>query len=136
MLTSCLIYPLLEEELNRQFLSKQHIPHIGEITIVASTLIKEFLIHAFSHFPRRISSMMISILVSQYRITPLSRKRHYKEKLFRHKDFDLSLKFLKLRALVDEKYVDIYTSIRNQYYQLMRHGREHKHHHTLRHSHH
>ncbi len=136
VLTSCLIYPLLEQELNHQFLSKKQVPHIGEITIVASTLIKEILIQAFSHFPRRISSIMVSILVAQYRITPLSGKRHYREKLFRHKDFDLALKFLKLRALVDEKWVDIYTSIRNQYRQLVRHGERKHHHHSPRHGHH
>lgn len=135
ILTSCLIYPLLEQELQRQFLSRNHIPHIGEITITASTLIKELLIQAFAHFPRRITSTMVSILVAQYRITPLSGKRHYREKLFRHKDFDLALKFLKLRALVDVKYVDIYTSIRNQYRQLIRHGDRKHHHPPPRHPH-
>lgn len=129
ILTSCLIYPLLEQELQRQFLSKKHIPHIGEITMTASTIIKDMLIQAFSHFPRRITSMMISILVAQYRITPLSGKRHYREKLLRHKDFDLALKFLKLRALVDAKHVDIYTSLRNQYRQFMQHhDRKHRSH--------
>lgn len=126
ILSSCLIFPLLEQELDNQFLSKKKVPHIGEITLVASTLIKEILLQAFSHFPRRISSMIVSILVAQYRITPLSGKRHYREKLLRHKDFDLALKFLKIRALVDAQYVDIYTSIRNQYRQLSRPG-EHKH---------
>ncbi len=120
VLSSCLIFPLLEQELKHQFLDKDKVPHIGEITIVASTLIKEYLIQAFSHFPRRITSMMVSIMVSQYRMTPFSGKRHYREKMFRHKDFELALRFLKLRALVDVEYVDIYTSIRNQYRQLIR----------------
>ncbi len=57
VLTACLIFPLLETELENQFLSKQHIPHIGEITMVASSLIKSILVQAFSHFPRRISSL-------------------------------------------------------------------------------
>lgn len=127
VLTSCLIFPLLEQELHRQFLSKKQIPHIGEITIVASTLIKEILVQAFSHFPRRITSLMVSILVAQYRITPLTGKRHYRDKLFRHKDFDLALKFLKLRAMVDAQWVDIYTSIRNQYRQLIHHGERKRH---------
>lgn len=135
ILTSCLIYPLLEQELNQHISNKKHIPHIGEITLLASTLIKEILVHAFSHFPRRISSIMVSILVAQYRITPLTGKRHYREKLFRHKDFDLALKFLKLRALVDAQYVEIYTSIRNQYRQMIHHG-DNKHHSTPRHGHH
>lgn len=127
VLVSCLIFPLLEHELHKQYLSKNHIPHIGEITITASSLIKDLLVHAFSHFPRRISSMVVSIMVSQYRITPLSKKRHYREKLFRHKDFDLALKFLKLRALVDAKYVEIYSSVRNQYRESINHNGEKKH---------
>jgi len=132
VLSCCLIYPLLEHELHRQFLSQNHLPHIGEITLTASSLIKDILIRAFSHFPRRITATMVSILVAQYRITPLSSKRHYREKFFHHKDFDLALNFLKLRALVDAKYVDIYTSIRNQYRQLVGHG-ERKHHPPPRH---
>jgi poly(A) polymerase len=120
ILTSCLIFPLLEHELNEQFLKRKETPHIGDITLVASTLIKEIWVHAFSHFPRRISSMMLSILVTQYRITPLTGKRHYREKLLRHKDFELALDFFKLRALVDEKWVETYSSMRSQYNQMIR----------------
>lgn len=127
VLTACLIFPLLEAELERLFLSKNQTPHIGDITLVASSLIKDILIHSFSHFPRRITGATISILVAQYRITPLSGKRHYREKLFHLKDFSFALDFLKLRAFVDAKYVDIYTSIRNQYRQVA-HQTERKHH--------
>lgn len=135
ILASCLIFPLLEKELYYQFTSKNRVPHIGDITLVASSLIKGILLQSFSHFPRRISSMMVSILVGQYRMTPLSGKRHYREKLFRQKDFNLALKFLKLRALVDEKLVDIYTSIRNQHRQFLHHP-DHKHHPPPRQGHH
>lgn len=127
VLTACLIYPLLEFELENQYLSKQQTPHIGEITMVSTSLIKEILINAFSHFPRKITSTVVSIIVAQYRITPLSGKRHYKEKLLHHKDFGLALKFLKLRALVDANLFEIYTSLRNQYRQIDRHT-ERKHH--------
>jgi poly(A) polymerase len=122
ILTACLVFPIVERELHRQYLSKKHVPHIGEITLVVTSLIKDVFVHAFSHFPRRISSIMASILITQYRLTPLSGKRHYREKLFRHKEFELALKFFKIRALVNENLVDTYTSIRNQYRQLSRHG--------------
>lgn len=128
VLACCLIFPIIENELIRLCAGKKKVPHIGDITLTTTTLVKEFFIDAFSHFPRRVSSMMISILVSQYRITPLSGKRHYKEKLVRHKDFSLALQFLKLRALVDQKYVEIYTSTRNQYRHTVSNGGEHKHH--------
>ncbi len=133
ILTSCLVFPLIEKELQLQYLDKGMVPHLGEITLVASAVIKEVLIQAFSHFPRRISAMMISLIVCQYRLTPLSGKRHYREKMFRHKDFVLGLHFLKLRALVDERYVETYTSIRNQYRQLDRHTERRHHHHSSSH---
>ena len=135
VLTSCLLFPLLEDELQRQYLSRRHIPHIGEITIVASTLVKELLLQDFPHFPRRITSLVISILVAQYRMTPLTSKRHYREKLFYQKDFVLGLKFLKLRALVDAQWVDVYTSIRNQYRNFMHHS-DRKHHRSSSHASH
>lgn len=128
VLTSSLLFPILEKEIEKQYLSKKKIPHIGEITILASNLIKDVLIKSFSHFPRRISAIVISILVAQYRITPLSGKRHYRERMFRHKEFELALKFLKIRALVNENLVETYTSIRNQYRQFVRHGDHRKHH--------
>lgn len=127
VLTACLLYPMLEYELEKQYLSKDHIPHIGEITLVSSSLVKSVLVQAFSHFPRRISSLALAIMVAQYRLTPLSGKRHYREKLFYHKDFEPALVFFKLRAMVDENLVETYTSIRNQYRQLMHQG-ERKHH--------
>ncbi len=127
LLASCLLFPILEYELQKKYLDQKQMPHIGEITLVTSSLIKEIFVHAFSHFPRRISSTVASILVTQYRLTPLSGKRHYREKLFHHKEFELALKFLKLRALVSEDLVDTYISLRNQYRQLIRHG-DRKHH--------
>jgi poly(A) polymerase len=133
VLASCLVYTMLEKELEKQYLSKKLTPHIGEITICTSTLLKEVLTQTFTHFPRRISSMMIAIIVAQYRLTPLSGKRHYREKMFKHKDFELSLKFFKLRALVNERLVENYSSIRNQYRDFLHQG-GHKHDHD-HHSH-
>jgi poly(A) polymerase len=127
VLAACLLYPMLEYELEKQYISKGLTPHIGEITLVSSSLVKSILVQAFSHFPRRISSLTLSLMVAQYRLTPLSGKRHYREKLFYHRDFEFALVFFKLRAMVDENLVETYTSIRNQYRQLMRQG-ERKHH--------
>jgi poly(A) polymerase len=128
ILVTCLVYTMLEKEIDRQYLSKKIFPHIGEITILASTLLKELLTETFTHFPRRISSMMISIIVSQFRLTPLSGKKHYREKLFRYKDFELSLTFLKLRAMVDQRLVETYSSIRNQYRDFLHQGGQRQHH--------
>ena len=127
ILTSSLLFPILESEIERLYLSKKKIPHIGEITLLASNLVQSILTQSFSHFPRRITATMITLLVAQYRLTPLSGKRHYRERMFRHKEFELALSFLKLRALVNEELVETYTSIRNQYREFVHN--DHKRHH-------
>lgn len=122
VLSACLLFPIFESALEKHYLSNKKIPHLGEITVLASTLVREIFVQAFSHFPRRISSAVIALIVAQYRFTPLSGRRHYPEKFFHHKEFPLALQFFKVRALIDEKYVDIYISIRNQYKELMHQG--------------
>lgn len=129
VLVACLLFPILEKELQQHYLNNKQMPHIEDITLLTSALTKEIFIHPFTHFPRRISSIMASILVTQYRLTPLTGKRHYREKLFRHKEFVLALKFLKIRALVNADLVDVYTSIRTQYRQMARHTERRHHHH-------
>jgi poly(A) polymerase len=124
---SCLIFPILQLELHRKFNKTKQYPHLGEITLITSALIKETFIQSFVHFPRRLASLILSILVTQYRLTPLSGRRHYREKMFLHKEFQLGLHFLKIRALVDEKLVETYSAIRDQYRQVI-HQRERKHH--------
>jgi len=130
VLSSCLVYTLLEQELDMQYLSKKRMPHLGEITILTSELVKRILTEMFTHFPRRISAMMIAIIVGQYRLTPLSGKRTHHERMFRHKDFELALIFFKLRALVNEKLVDTYSTIRNHYREHLHHGGHRQHHHN------
>ncbi len=126
ILVSCLLYPLLEIELDRQFLSQKLTPHIGDITLAVSSLIKALLVRPFSHFPRRITSLAASIIVAQYRLTPISGKKHNREKLFHHKEFELALVFLKLRAMVNENLVETYTTVRNQYRQFIhKNGKKH-----------
>lgn len=120
-LSACFIFPILEHVIKEYILQHNMIPHIGEISLMASSLVKELLVHEISHFPRRIASLIISVLVSQYRITPLSKKKHIPERLIRHKDFQSALKFLKIRALVDKDLVEIYQSVRNQYQSFKAH---------------
>lgn len=135
ILTSCILYPMLEKAIDKVYLSKNQVPHLGQITVLASELIRDIFVSSFSHFPRRISGLMNSILISQFRFTPLSGKRHYRSKMFQHREFEDALNFLKLRAFVNESLVETYTSIRNQHRQMDRHP-EKKHHPGPRHNRH
>lgn len=117
ILTSCLIMPLLENEINLHFLEHKHKPHIGQIMTMTSSLIKALFISSFSHFPRRILATMNFILTTQYRLTPLSGKRFHRPKLMHNKEFELSLQFLKIRALRDKTYSEAFEWWNNLYRQ-------------------
>lgn len=120
-LSACFIFPLLERAVEKYSTCHGKPPHISDIALISATLVKELFVHSFPHFPRRISSLITSILVTQYRITPPSTKKHFPERFLRHKDFDLALKFLKIRALVNEHLVETYQTIRDQYHALKTH---------------
>lgn len=129
VLTSCLLYPILEKEVETQFLRNGIFPHLGEIMMVTSALTKAIVTSSFAHFPRRISTIMNNIISTQYRLTPISGKRHYRNKLLRSKEFPLALKFLKLRAVADKDLMDAYTAWKNVFRQFLRQGMRKGHHH-------
>lgn len=103
ILTACLLFPILEEEIHTQFTSKDEIPHMGNIIQITTSLISGVVTSSFSQFPRRLSALMSYILTTQYRLTPIQRKAHYRPKVFQQHDFHLALTFYKLRCMVDHK---------------------------------
>lgn len=132
ILGACLLYPLLKQEIQLQYLEKNSMPHMGDIILSTGSIIKNFEIDSFTHFPRRLTAEIASILSTQYRLTPLSGKRHHHPKILRHKDFASSLEFLKLRAMVDKSLIEVYQSWKESYKQYERQSRRnhHQHHHT------
>lgn len=128
ILMSCLIYPILESEIQAQFLRKNLTPHLSEIMNVTSSIIQGFITSSFSHFPRRLNSTMSFILAMQYRLTPISGKRHPKSKLMRNHEFLLAMQFLKMRSLVNGQLMDDY----NFWKEIARQNdpRPHKRHHA------
>ena len=140
ILTCSLLFSILERELKTQYIDKGLMPHIGEIMMVTSTLIKAFVTSSFSHFPKRNSHAMNYILSTQYRLTPLTGKRHPKPKLLHNKEFKLALAFLRIRAMVNPALQETYNYWLHQYELTEKHhdkrsfskkvGLKPKHHHT------
>jgi poly(A) polymerase len=122
LLTTCLIFPILEKELQIQFTDKDKAPHIGDIILLTSSIIHTVLISSFSHFPRRITAIVSFILAMQYKLTPLSNKRQHRPKIARHRDFELALGFLKLRAYANESLMDTYAQWRTLFKSQEKHG--------------
>lgn len=108
VLASCLLFPILEREVHVKYLQNHIIPTFGQILMLTASLIQGIVTSSFSHFPKRLSSAMNFILSTQYRLTPLSGKRHPRPKLLHNKEFELALRFLKIRALANEELMDAY----------------------------
>ncbi|MBS4170697.1 polynucleotide adenylyltransferase PcnB [Neochlamydia sp. AcF95] len=115
LLTSNILFPILEQEIKTHYLDKGRHPHMGEIMMLTSSLIKGFVTSSFSHFPRRHSAVMNFILSTQYRLTPFSGKRHLRTKLVHNKEFEASLIFLKIRASIQPHLQEAYIYWRDQY---------------------
>lgn len=110
VLVACLLYPLLTREIENYQINHGTVPHLGEITMLAASTMKTFVTTAFTHFPRRISATATFILVNQYRLTPLTNRRHHRGKILHHKEFELAVLFLRLRAQIDSQLQESYNS--------------------------
>lgn len=111
---AALIYPILDDKIRRR-LEEGHIPHLGQITHLASELVRQIISSSFTHFPKRISSNASFILAMQYRLTPLAGKRIYRHKLMQHRDFFLAMQLLQLRALVDSMVFEAFAGWKKAY---------------------
>lgn len=134
VLIGCLLFPILELEIKKNYLDLGSIPHLGEIITSIGSVTKSFILSAFSHFPRRISSLMCYVLSTQYRLTPLKEKKTHLVRLFRVREFPLALRFLKIRATVCPHLQEVYIHIRENYRHFLRsEERKIAHHHTPKH---
>lgn len=127
VLMSCLLFSILESEIQIQFLNKNIMPNLGEIALLTASMIKGVVTSSFSHFPRRLSAAIGFILITQYRLTPLYGHRSYRHKLLHNKEFYLALHFLRLRALVDETLSESYEAWLKAYRHIEHHGERRPH---------
>lgn len=128
VLTACLLYPILEKEIETQYLSKDITPNFNDVMLMTYSIIKAVLTSSFSHFPKRISSSAAFILGTQYRLTPVAGKRNFRTKLITHHEFEWALQLLKVRAHVNERLLETYTGWKQAFRQNVRHGDRRSHH--------
>ena len=77
VLLACLAFPLMEQHLKTQFIDREKKPHLGDIYREANLLI-DTIFHTFLKIPRRLKIRTMSILISQYRITPFQKRKNSK----------------------------------------------------------
>lgn len=107
VLLACLAFPLMEKHLKTQFIAREKIPHLGDIYREAELLI-DTIFHTFLKIPRRLKIRTMSILISQYRITPFQKKKKPKIRIPRAPEFHLALQFFNLRCRLEPGLQDIY----------------------------
>lgn len=129
ILTACLLYPILDREIHVKYLDHNIIPNFGQIVALTSSLVHGVVTSSFSHFPKRLSMLANYILATQYRLVPLGGKRHHRPKIMHNKEFELALKFLKIRALEDSALMEEYTWWQNVYRQDEKQQDRRSHHH-------
>lgn len=116
ILVAAVLYPLFEKQIK----AMTPAPHLGTITIIATDLIRHYLMTAFSHFPRRMSASINFILTTQFRLTSLTGKKTPTIRLFRMSEFAFALRLLKIRAMVNPELQPTYIQWREQFRQYLR----------------
>lgn len=107
ILMTCLVFPLLQEKMEQFMLEHNRPPHLGEIHLQTRDLLNE-IFHGFFNIPRRLRISMTSILITQYRFTPLEKKYLRKKRIPPDHEFPLALMFLGLRCCIEPGLQKIY----------------------------
>lgn len=96
ILLCCLLFPLFEKHLKEHYTDRGRFPHLGEIQNEAHILV-DSVFRPFFHLPRRLKVGVVSILTTQFRLTPLEKKRPHRIRIPQDPEFPNSLKFLEIR---------------------------------------
>ncbi len=131
ILTACLLYPLLDTYIAKDFTAKGLTPNMGDIILHTNDIMRSIVTTSFSHFPRRLVLTTNFILHTQFRFSPLSKKHSLKPNMFQYKEFPLAMQFFKIRAAVDPAMRDTYLHW-NEHYLNHRKTAHHQHHHHRR----
>lgn len=108
LLLSVLIFPLFHKYLDESEKKREKSLHLGQIANLVDHVI-HCTFHPFFQLPKRLKSILVSILTSQYRIVPLNPKNERKPRIPRDSSFPLALDLLKIRSTIDTHLLSHYT---------------------------
>lgn len=100
ILLACLVFPLLQRRMQTHFLDREKIPHLGEIQREIHLLLNE-VFRALFHLPRRLRISLMGILMAQYRLSPLDRKKGRRLRPSHDSSFNLGLQFFEIRCRLE-----------------------------------
>jgi poly(A) polymerase len=128
LLVSCLVFPFLQKCLQTRYIDRGRIPHLGEIQNETHDVIST-LFHPFFLIPRKLRMKIISILTSQFRMTPYEKRAGKRPRIPRDPDFHLALEFLDLRTCLEPALKDIWEAWQDVYLHPARKRHPHRKHH-------
>lgn len=100
VMLSSFLFPLLENRIKVHYLDRNKKPHLGEIQNEVLDLIDD-LFKPFLILSRRLKVSLAIILTSQYRFTPLEKRKSHHHRIPNDPLFPLALSFFKLRASLE-----------------------------------
>lgn len=100
VLLACLVYPLMEKRIQTRYIDRKRVPHLGEISMEAMDQIDEIFL-PFFHLSRRIKGSLVSILTSQYRLTPIEKKKGSRIRIPNDPEFLEALHFFEIRCALE-----------------------------------
>jgi poly(A) polymerase len=100
VLLACLVYPLMEKRIQIRYIDRERVPHLGEIAQEAMEEIDDLFL-PFFQLSRRLKGCLVSILTSQYRITPIEKKKGRRIRIPNDPDFYESLQFFEVRCALE-----------------------------------
>jgi len=127
LLLSCLVFPFLQKWLQTRYIDRNRIPHLGEIQNETHNVIST-LFHPFFLIPRKLRMKIISILSSQFRMTPYEKRTGKRPRIPRDPDFPLALEFLDLRACLEPALKEIWETWQDVYLHPRKRHPHKKHH--------
>ncbi|MGH2638363.1 MAG: polynucleotide adenylyltransferase PcnB, partial [Rhabdochlamydiaceae bacterium] len=121
LLLCCLTFPYLQKHIQIHFLDRGKTPHLGEIAQEVQNAISN-IFRPFFLIPRKLRMKMTSILITQFRMTPLQKQTPRKLRIPRDPDFPFALEFLDLRSTMEPALKKTWEEWKSSYTPLPRHS--------------
>lgn len=123
VLTSILLYPVLDRRIVEFVNKEQKNPTIGDILFITNSLIHETVCTSFAHFPKKLSAAMSYILSTQSRLHVPQGKQHFRLRILKNSDFPLALKLFQIRSLATKELFDEYAHWQRLWQNQMSHSK-------------
>ncbi len=107
-LLAALAFPILEKELHTLSEDRQSPLSFAEVITLSESLLQGIDTSSFAHFPRKLLSSTHSVLINQFRLTPLKGNPKFHSRFSSSFEFEQALTFLQIRAHVDKELHHIY----------------------------